>query len=456
VTTVEGFRGELIEPGDPAFEQARLVFNRMVDRRPALIARCLGTADVVAAVRYAADAGLPVAIRGGGHSVAGHGTCDGGLLVDLSAMTGVHVDPTDDTAWIAGGATLADVDYETQLYGLALPSGQVSRTGIAGLALSGGMGMLQRKYGLTCDNLIEARVVTADGTLVTASESQHPDLLWALRGGGGNFGVVTSFRFQLHPVGPQMLAGLVAWPVERAAEVLAFLRDLIAVAPEELSADGIFLVAPPLEFIAEDLHASFLVGIFIRWCGDVDRGFDVIRPIQEFGPPVVDYVGPMPLVEVQSLLDPMNPEGSLHYWTGEFLPRFGPTEIDAVSRIGAALPTPSSVVQVIPFNAAVTRVHPDATAFAHRDDSWLIHVLGQWHDPADTKRCMAWARDGRADLSAVGSGDAYLNLITDDEQTDRVRAFWDDDRMRRLGQVKFRYDPDNVFRFNHNIKPEPG
>jgi FAD/FMN-containing dehydrogenase len=456
VTAIEGFRGELIEPGDPAYEEARLVFNRMVDRRPALIARCLGTADVVAAVRYAAEAGLPVAIRGGGHSVAGHGTCDDGMLVDLSAMNGVHVDPADNTAWIAGGATLADVDHETQLYGLALPSGQVSRTGIAGLALNGGMGMLQRKYGLTCDNLIEARVVTADGTLVTASESQHPDLLWALRGGGGNFGVVTSFRFQLYPVGPPMLAGLVAWPAERATEVLAFLRDLIAVAPEELSADGIFLVAPPLEFIAEDLHGSNLVGIFIRWCGEVDRGFEVIRPIQAFGPPVVDYVGPMPLVEVQSLLDPMNPEGSLHYWTGEFLPRFGPTEIDAVSRIGATLPTASSVVQVIPFNAAVTRVHPDATAFAHRDDSWLIHVLGQWHDPSDTKRCMTWARDGRADLSAVGSGDAYLNLITDDEQTDRVRAFWDDDRMRRLGQIKFRYDPDNVFRFNHNIKPEPG
>jgi FAD/FMN-containing dehydrogenase len=297
-------------------------------------------------------------------------------------------------------------------------------------------------------------VVTADGALVTASGSQHPDLLWALRGGGGNFGVVTSFRFQLHPIGPQMLAGLIAWPAERAPEVLAFLRDLIAVAPEELSADGIFLVAPPLEFIAEDLHGSNLVGIFIRWCGDVDTGFEVIRPIQAFGPPVVDYVGPMPLVEVQSLLDPMNPEGSLHYWTGEFLPRFGPAEIDAVSRIGAALPTHSSVVQVIPFNAAVTRVHPDATAFAHRADSWLIHVLGQWQDPADTGRCMAWARDGRTALSAVGSGDAYLNLLTDDEQTDRVRAFWDDSRLRRLGQVKLRYDPDNVFRFNHNIKPE--
>jgi FAD/FMN-containing dehydrogenase len=454
VTTIDGFRGELIEPGDPAFDRARLVFNRLVDRRPALIARCLGTADVVAAVRHATDAGLPVGIRGGGHSVAGHGTCEGGVLVDLSPMRGVHVDQADNTAWIEGGATLGDVDHETQLYGLALPSGQVSKTGIAGLTLNGGMGMLQRKYGLTCDNLIEARVVTADGALVTASESNNPDLLWALRGGGGNFGVVTSFRFQLHPVGPPMLAGLVAWPVDRAAEVLAFLRDLIADAPEELSADGIFLVAPPLEFIAEDLHGSNLVGIFIRWCGDVDRGFEVIRPIQAFGPPVVDFVGPMPLVEVQSLLDPMNPEGNLHYWTGEFLPRFGPAEIDAVSRIGAGLPTHSSIVQVIPFNAAVTRVHPDATAFAHRDDSWLIHVLGQWQDPADTTRCMAWAREGRADLAAIGSGDAYLNLITDDEQTDRVRAFWDDSRMRRLGRVKFRYDPDNTFRFNHNIKPD--
>jgi FAD/FMN-containing dehydrogenase len=454
VTVIEDFRGEIVTPQDPAYEDARLVFNRLVDKRPALIARCLGTADVIAAVRHARAEGLPIAIRGGGHSVAGHGTCDDGLLVDLSPMRGVHVDPGDGTAWVQGGATLGDVDTETQLYGLAVPSGQVSKTGIAGLTLNGGMGMLQRKYGLTCDNLIEARLVTADGELVTASEAEHPDLLWALRGGGGNFGVVTAFRFRAHRVGPEMLAGLVAYPVDRAVEILEFLRDFIATAPEELSADAIFLMAPPLDFVPEEWHFRPLVGIFPRWCGDVDTGFEVIRPMQDLDP-VVDHVGPMPLTMVQSLLDPLNPEGNRHYWTGEFLPRFGRTEIGVVAQVGAALPNPHSVVQVIPFDAAPTRVAPDATAFAHRSESWLIHVLSQWHDPAETAAGLAWAKRSRTALAAVGSGDSYLNLLTDDEQTDRVRAFWDDARLRRLGRVKARFDPDNVFRFNHNIKPEP-
>src|SRR5256885_5294628 len=282
---IEGFRGTLIEPGDPGYEPGRRVFNHLVDKRPAFIARCFGPADVVAVLRHARDTGLPVAVRAGGHSVAGHGTCDGGALIDLSPMRGVHVDPTDATAWVQGGATPRDVGHETQLYGLALPSGQVSKTGVAGLTLNGGLGMLQRKYGLTCDNLIEARMVTATGELVVASEETDPDLLWALRGGGGNFGVVTSFRYRLHRVGPLMLAGLVGYPLERATDVLAFLRDLIADAPEELSADAIFLTAPPMPFIPEEWQGKPLVGIFVRWCGDVERGYEVVRPIQEFGPP---------------------------------------------------------------------------------------------------------------------------------------------------------------------------
>ncbi len=452
--SIEGFRGEVVTPEHPAYEQARRVYNGMVDKRPALIARCLGVADVVAAVKHARAAGLAIAVRGGGHSVAGHGTCDGGIVIDLSAMRGVHVDPIERTAWVQGGATLADVDHETQLYGLAVPTGQVSKTGIAGLTLNGGMGMLQRKYGLTCDNLIGARLVTADGELVVASETENPDLLWALRGGGGNFGVVTSFQYRLHEVGPLMVAGLVAYPLDQAGEVLEFLRDYIADAPEELSADAIFQFAPPLEAIPEEFRGRQVVGIFVRWCGDVARGMEVVRPIQEFGTPVLNFVGPMPLVTVQSLLDPLNPDGNLHYWTGEFLPRFDRKEIDVVTEIGASLPTHFSIVQVIPFNAAPTRVAPDATAFAHREESWLIHVLGQWTDPADTERCMEWAKGARTSLGAVGSGDAYLNLLTDDEDTDRVRAFWDDGRLGRLSKVKAVYDPDNVFRFNHNVKPE--
>jgi FAD/FMN-containing dehydrogenase len=450
-----GFAGQLVAPGDPDYDRARRVYNGAIDRRPALVARCRGTADVVAAIHYGREQGLPIAIRGGGHSVAGHGTCDGGIVVDLSGMRGVRVDPAAQTVRVQGGATLGDVDRESQLFGLAVPSGQVSATGIAGLTLNGGMGMLQRKYGLTLDNLRSVDLVAADGRLVTASETEYPELFWAVRGGGGNFGAVTSFEFRTHPVGPMMLAGLVAYPVDRAVEVLEFLREFIATAPEELSADAIFQYAPPLDGIPEEHRGRPVVGIFIRWCGAVDRGFEVVRPIQRFGSPVLDFVGPMPLVAVQSLLDPLNPTGNLHYWTGEYLPDLGAAETAALAEYGGSLPDRHSIIQVIPFNGAVTRVPADATAFAHRQDSWLVHVLGQWTDPADTERCRGWARSAGAALRALGTGDAYFNLLTDDEETDRVAAFWNDRRLARLGAVKAEYDPENVFRFNHNITPIP-
>jgi FAD/FMN-containing dehydrogenase len=449
------FAGEVVAPGDPGYDQARRVYNGGIDRYPALVARCRGTADVVAAVHYGRDRGLPIAIRGGGHSVAGHGTCDGGIVVDLSPMRGIRVDPVARTVRVQGGATLGDLDRESQLFGLAVPCGQVSATGVAGLTLNGGMGMLQRKYGLTLDNLLSADLVAADGRLVTASETEHPELFWALRGGGGNFGVVTSFEFQAHPVGPMLVAGLVAYPVDRAIDVLAFLRDFIATAPEELSADAIFQFAPPLDAIPPEFRGQPVIGIFIRWCGDVERGLEAVRPIQEFGSPVLNFVGPMPLVTVQSMLDPLNPNGNQHYWTGEYLPDLGPLETATLAEYGGSLPDRHSIIQVIPFNAAPTRVPADATAFAHREESWLIHVLGQWTDPADTQRCRGWAKAAGAGLRTLGTGDAYLNLLTDDEDTDRVRAFWNDRRLSRLGAVKAEYDPENVFRFNHNIMPTP-
>ncbi|MFC9694238.1 FAD-binding oxidoreductase [Kribbella sp. NPDC056951] len=445
-------RGELLVPGDPGYEDARHVYNGMIDRRPAVIARCRGVADVVHSVRFAVEYSLPVAIRGGGHSVAGHGTCDDGLLVDLSGMRDVRVDPEAQTVRVSGGATLADLDANTQLFGLATPSGQVSMTGIAGLALTGGMGMLQRRYGLTCDNLLSADVVTADGTVVTASANSHPELFWALRGGGGNFGVVTSFEFRCHPVGPTILAGMVAWPVEEAPEVLAFLRDFIVDTPEELSADAVIQFAPPLDVIPEEHRGRRLIGIFLRYFG-TDLDPEIVRPVQEFGSPVLDFIYPMPYTAVQQLLDPLNPNGNLHYWTGEYLPELGTKQIETLSSYGATLPTDHSIMQVIPFDNAVTRVDPDATAFSHRQDSWLIHVMAQWTDPADTDRCRGWAKQAGADLRAVGSGDSYLNLVTGDEDVDRVSAFWNEDRLARLAKVKTQYDPNNLFRFNHNIKP---
>ncbi|MEV6552687.1 FAD-binding oxidoreductase [Streptomyces sp. NPDC051597] len=448
-------RGQLITPADPEYDTVRRVFNAMIDRRPALIVRCLGTADVLAALAYAREAGLPVAVRGGGHSIAGHGTCDGGLLVDLSLMRAVHVDPARRTVRAQGGATLGDVDRESQVHGLAVPSGQVSETGIAGLTLSGGMGMLQRKYGLTCDNLLSVDMVTVNGELVTASADQNTELFWAVRGGGGNFGVVTSFEYRAHPVGPMMLAGIVAYPVEEAAAVLEFLHDEIAATPDELSTDVVFLRVPRLEFFPEEHQGRPVVAFFLRYAGDVEDGWEVVRRFREFGEPLIDAIAPMPLVHVQSMLDPANPRDHQQYWTSEFLPRFGPAERETVARIGADLPSSETVLQVIPFDAEPTRIPADATAFAHREESWLIHIVGQWADPADNDRCRGWVREAGADLRAFGTGAAYLNLLSEDDADMRVSAFWNDTRLRRLAKVKAQYDPDNLLRFNHNIPPAP-
>ncbi|MFK8908673.1 FAD-binding oxidoreductase [Streptomyces sp. YS-3] len=448
-------RGQLITPADPEYDTVRRVFNAMIDRRPALIVRCLGTADVLAALAYAREAGLPVAVRGGGHSIAGHGTCDGGLLVDLSLMRAVHVDPARRTVRAQAGATLGDVDRESQVHGLAVPSGQVSETGIAGLTLSGGMGMLQRKYGLTCDNLLSVDMVTVNGELVTASAEQNTELFWAVRGGGGNFGVVTSFEYRAHLVGPMMLAGIVAYPVEEAAAVLEFLHDEIAATPDELSTDVVFLRVPRLEFFPEEHQGRPVVAFFLRYAGDVEEGWEVVRRFREFGEPLIDAIAPMPLVHVQAMLDPANPRDHQQYWTSEFLPRFGPAERETVARIGADLPSPETVLQVIPFDAEPTRIPADATAFAHREESWLIHIVGQWADPADNDRCRSWVREAGADLRAFGTGAAYLNLLSEDDADMRVSAFWNDTRLRRLAKVKAQYDPDNLLRFNHNIPPSP-
>jgi FAD/FMN-containing dehydrogenase len=454
-------RGEVIYPGDPAYDDARSVYNAAIDRHPAVIVRCRGVADVVEAVRFARANGLPVAVRGGGHSVAGHGTCDDGLLVDLSRMRGVHVDAGRQRVRVEGGATLGDLDRETQVFGLAVPTGQVSETGIAGLALNGGMGMLQRRFGLTCDNLLSAQVVTAAGEVVTASPTSHPELFWALRGGGGNFGVVTSFEFQAHRVGPIILAGLVAYPVERAAEILAALADFIADAPEELSADALFMHAPPLPVVPPEHHGRLVIGVFLRYSGDPETGMAVVEPLRRLasaqsGGALFDFAVPMPYAVVQSMLDPLNPRGNQHYWSGEYLDALGPEQLAALSRIGAELPGGHCLVEVIPFNAAVTRVSADATAFAHRQEGWLVHLLGQWHEPDQARSCTDWVKRSGAALRAMGTGDSYLNLVTDDEDVDRVSAFWNEDRLRRLGAVKAVYDPENTFRFNHNISPLAG
>lgn len=449
------FYGEVVAPGDPEFDAARRVHNGLIDRNPTLVVRPRGVAAVRDALAYARQRGWPIAVRGGGHSVAGYGTCDDGMVIDLSLMRGVRVDPDARRAWVQGGALLGDLDREAQAHGLATPAGQVANTGVAGLTLNGGLGCMQRKYGLTCDNLLSAEMVTADGEIVRASADRNPELFWALRGGGGNFGVVTGLEYQLHAMGPQVYAGMVAYPIEEAPEVLAFLRDFIEDAPEELSADALFQFAPPLEIIPEELLGRHMVGIWLRYCGAPEEGEEAVRPVREFGKPLVNTAGEVSYVDLQSMIDPLTPKGWHNYWTGEYIPRLGTTEIEAVARHGQNLPNFSSIMQVIPFNAAPTRVSPDETAFAHREESWLVHYMGQWPDtePETETRCRDWARASGSELRELGDGRVYLNLVGDDEDIDRVGAFWDRDRHTRLSRVKAQYDPDNAFRFNHNISP---
>lgn len=448
--------GTCMTPLDPGYEEHRTVYNAQIQRYPALIVVAQGAPDVEVAVRFARVHGLPVGIRGGGHSVAGHGTCDDGLLIDLRRMRGVFVDPENRLVWAQGGATLRDLDAATQMYGLVVPTGQVSATGVAGLTLGGGLGMLQRRFGLTCDNLFEARLVDAEGQMHRVNEQEDPELLWALRGGGGNFGVVTEFGFKAHRVGPLMLAGMIAWPVTDGEAVLDLLDRVISDAPLELSADIIFQKAPPLDIFPPQVQGRDLVGIFIRWSGEPADGESVVDRFRELPGAVLDAVGIVPLVQVQRMLDPLNPNGNGHRWTGEFLPAMDHRTRETLTRLGSTLPTPQSIIEVIPFNGAATDVDADATAFSQREDSWLIHILGQWADPRDQENVERWVKEARQALAGVGTGgSSYLNIVSEDETATRVEAFWDVRRRQRLGAVKDRLDPHNVFRFNHNIVPLP-
>lgn len=446
--------GRLLLPEDPLYEHHRQVYNGAIDRRPAAIVVCRGVTDVQRAVTFAHQLGVPIGIRGGGHSVAGHGTCDGGLLIDLREMHGIWVDRREARVWVQGGATLRDLDAATQVMGLAVPTGQVSATGIAGLTLNGGMGMLQRRFGLTSDNLQAVRLVDAAGVLREVDDETDPELMWALRGGGGNFGVVTDFCFNAHAVGPEILAGMIAWPVDRFDDVLACLDHVMGDAPLELSADIIFQQAPPLEVFPPELLGSQLAGIFIRWTGDLDEGATVVDRFRSLSDPVLDLVAPMTYADVQRLLDPLNPDGNGHYWTGSFVRRMDAETRQVLGRLGSTLPTPMCIIEVIPFNGAVTQIKPTATAFCHREESWLVHILGQWADPAEEQKVTHWVRQAKQALATLGySGESYLNLVMDDETEERVEAFWQGDRMRMLSSVKARLDPGNVFRYNHNIAP---
>jgi FAD/FMN-containing dehydrogenase len=446
----EDFGGELLTPDAPGYDDARSLYNAMIDRRPALIARCAGTADVISAVRYAREQGLAIAVRCGGHSVAGHSVCGGdAVLVDLSLMKGVRVDPQAMTARASGGVQWGEFDRETQVFGLATPGGRVTTTGVGGFTLGGGYGWISTKYGLACDNLVSADVVTADGRLLTASETENEDLFWALRGGGGNFGIATSLEYRLHPVGPLVLGGLLIFELDRAEDAMAAYRDLVEDAPDELSTGAVRLNAPPEEFVPERLHGAQVLGFAISYCGDPAEGEKLIRGLRDVGP-VADLVQPMPYRMFQAMLDPMSPPGFRNYWRGEHLTGLSDDVVETFLGLSTEGLFPLSFAILFQHGAAVSRVPDDATASSDREAAFLIHPIGCWQDPADDERHIDWVRSVSEAMQPYKTGGVYLNFMADE---DRVRAGYGDAKYERLVGIKRQYDPDNVFRFNQNIKP---
>ena len=435
-------RGSLLHPGEDGYDQARKIWNGMFDRRPALIARCAGAADVISAVNFAGDNKLQVAVRGGGHSLPGHSVCDGGVVIDLSPMKAIRVDPAARTARAEPGVKWLEFDRETQAFGLATTGGTASDTGIAGLTLGGGLGWLSNKYGLTIDNLLSADVVTADGRLLTASAMENQDLFWGLRGGSGNLGVVTSFKYQLHAVGPTILGGMVAYPLAKAKEVLRFYREFSKTAPDELTTYAAFLDPPDGDTVA---------AVICCYCGPIDKGEEVVRPLKSFGPPLQDMLGPMPYTVQQCLTDAAFPAGSYYYNKGGSLPDLTDEAIEVFAEYAAKKPSALSVVAIQTVFGAASRVDAEATAFAHRRLPYAPVILSRWLDAADSDKNVAWARDFWKALQPFAGAGAYVNDLGQDDE-DRIRIGYGIN-YERLTALKKKYDPENLFRLNPNIRP---
>ena len=446
-------RGELVTPGDDAYDAARAVYNGMIDKRPAAVARCRDAADVTAAIAFARTHGLELAVRGGGHHAAGFGTWDDALVVDLSPMRSVTVDPEHRTVRVDGGATWGDVDHATVAFGMATPSGFLASTGVAGLALGGGIGYLSRRFGLTVDNLLSADVALADGRCVTASATSHPDLFWALRGGGGNFGVVTSFTFRCHPVGEggTVIGGPVLYDIADAPEVMRWYRELLPALPEELSGWLALITIPPAPPFPEELWGRRACAIVWCYTGPHDRADDILAPVREFGSPLLVGLHDMPFTALQSAFDPLYPAGLQWYWRADFFREISDAAIEVHREFGDRLPTGHSTMHLYPIDGAAARVAPDATAFAYRDGGWAGVIVGVDPDPANAELVSGWAKEYWERLHPTSAGSTYLNFVSD-EGTDRVRASYRDN-FERLTRVKRRYDPDNTFHLNQNIPP---
>jgi FAD/FMN-containing dehydrogenase len=446
-----GFRGRLTRPPDPDYDERRRVWNGSIDRRPALIAGCMGQADVAEAVRFARRTGLPLAVRGGAHSFPGLSVCDNGVVLDLSPMRGIRVDPATRTARVQAGVLLGELDHETQPYGLAAPTGIVTHTGVSGLTLGGGIGWIMRKHGLTIDQLLAVDMITADGAFVHASESENPDLFWGVRGGGGNFGVVTEFEFRLQPVGPTVLAGLVAWPIERSRDVLHFYRDWIADAPDELMTIVVHRKAPPLPFVPTEMHGMLIVTVAVCWIGDLDRGRDVLRPLREFASPMLDLCEPKPYLAHQAMFDPSFPHGWWYYLRACDVAELTDDVIDITVEHSNRIRSPLTGFPLWQMGGAVARVPEDATAFHGRQAGHTFNISGITADEEGFADEVAWVRDFWTALEPYHTS-VYVNFLMD-EGEERIRQAYGDAKYERLRRLKARYDPDNLFRLNQNIPP---
>ena len=448
----ESLRGELIRPEDPDYEEARAIWNGVHDRRPALVVRCAGVADVLRAVEFARSEQLQVAVRGGSHSIPGFSTCDGGIVIDLSAMKGVRVDPDTRTARAQPGLTWAEFDHETQAFGLAVTGGLVSSTGLSGFTLGGGIGWLVRKHGLTCDNLISADVVTADGRLVHASAEENAELFWGLRGGGGNFGIVTSLEYQLHPVGPTVIGGPVFYPGEQAAEILRFYRDWAPQLPDELTTFISLLWAPPAPFIPEQWHGKPLIGVISCYAGPLEDGQRAVEPLRSLGEPVADLLGPIPYVALQGLVDALYPRGTRAYMKAGYVRELDDQAIETLVRFHQEATSPRSEIHLHHFGGAVARVPDGQTAYGERQAPYILNVLGMSSETEGFERHVDWATRLYADIESSLTGGAYINFLSAEGQQ-RVQAAYGPEKFARLQALKDEYDPTNLFRLNQNIPP---
>jgi FAD/FMN-containing dehydrogenase/pimeloyl-ACP methyl ester carboxylesterase len=447
-----GFRGEIADAAHPRYDELRAVFNGMIDRRPALIARCTDARDVSAAVGFARDRGLPVSVYSGGHNITGNAVCDDGVVIDLRPMKGIEIDPERRTCRAETGLTWGELDAATQEHGLAVTGGRMSTTGLGGLVLGGGSGWLERKHGYSVSNLLSVETVLADGTTVTASETENPDLFWGTRGGGGNLGVATSFEFRLHPVGPELLAGMLLYPAGMAPAVLRNFRDVMAEAPDEVGSAIALMTAPPADFVPEPVRGQPVVGVIACYAGPLDEAEAGLAPLREFGPPAADLIGPMPYVALQQLIDDSYPRGMRHYWTGDFLTGLPEEIIEILCRFHLTRPSPDTGILLLPGGGAA-EVPAGSTVLAQSGNPpFNVHVISQWSDAADDEANIAWTRELRAAMKPFSTGRVYVNFIGD-EGRDGVVASFGRDGYARMQALKDRYDPGNLFRSNQNIPP---